>query len=84
MYNKTRDKKIAQQKNTPYLDKPRKALLDLKSGGQGKAKCNNCGKIYNIIGKPRFTDMFGYLTISNCSQVYNMKKCKVSSESIHA
>ena len=76
MYNKTRDKKIAEQKNNPYLDKPKKALLDLKSQGRGKAKCKNCGKIYNIIGKAESTDMLGYLVIDNCSKVYNMKKCK--------
>tara|TARA_R100001163_G_C4993632_1_gene145304 strand:+ start:75 stop:317 length:243 start_codon:yes stop_codon:yes gene_type:complete len=76
MKYKSRDNKIAEQKNTPYLDKPKKALLDLKSQGEGKARCSNCGKIYNIIGKPKFTDMLGYLAINNCSQMYNMKKCK--------
>ena len=49
-----------------------------------KAKCKVCGKIWDISGKPDFTDMAGFYSINNCSEIYNSKdkdgmKCKRSS-----
>lgn len=76
MYNKTRDKKIAGQRNTPYLDKPKKTLLELKDDGKGKAKCTTCGKTYDIYGKATNTNLLGYFMINNCSDIYKMKACK--------
>ena len=48
---------------------------------QPKAKCKACGKIWNIYGKPTYTDMMGFVTIDICSKLYNSKskdgmKCK--------
>ena len=76
MQNKTRDKKITEQRNTPYLEKPKKMLLDLGSEGKGKAKCSNCGKVYSIYGKAKTTDMLGYLKIDNCSNLFKSNPCK--------
>ena len=38
-----------------------------------KAKCKVCGKIWDLYGKPDFTDMYGFVNISSCKQIYNPK-----------
>ena len=39
-------------------------LIKLDNQGEPKAKCNNCGKEYDIYGKPAHTDLFNKIKIA--------------------
>ena len=41
-----------------------------------KALCRNCGKEYDIVGQPKFSDMLNRIKINDCSDMYNTKSCK--------
>ena len=51
-------------------------LIKLDNQGEPKAKCNNCGKEYDIYGKPAHTDLFNKIKIDDCSDIYNTETCK--------
>ena len=44
--------------------------------GTPKALCRNCGKEYDIVGQPKFSDMLNRIKINDCSDMYNTKSCK--------